>query len=91
MTSMQYANNLYAKSCEVAEIFDKSTLNVIFMGKISFSISHIWRDYRSTGAFADGIDIVFKMQLLLAILKGFVKPASSGNHIAPSNPFPRRN
>lgn len=38
MTYMQYAGDFYAKSCQVAEVYDEFTLNNIFIKDFDSSI-----------------------------------------------------
>lgn len=40
MASIQYDNYLNAKSCEIKNVYDESTLNVIFIEGINSSICH---------------------------------------------------
>lgn len=88
MTPMKYASDLYASLCKVASVYDKSTLNEIFVEGDDSSIYCSLRKYCATHPHADVINIAFKAWWLLATQRSSVKPASSGNYAAQQNPSP---
>lgn len=48
MTSMQYSDGLYAKSCKVADVYDNYTSNDISVEGFDPSIWHSIREYWAT-------------------------------------------
>lgn len=48
MTRQQYANDLVARSCKAADVFNESTLNVVFIKAYDTSIRHSLRIYRTS-------------------------------------------
>lgn len=67
MTLMQYADDLYAKSCKVKDADDESTLNKTFIKEVDPSVSHILREYWNSTPQADLSDIAVKVQTRPAI------------------------
>lgn len=45
ISAMKYANDLYTKSCNVAEVDDKATLNDIFIDGVNSPICHSLHKY----------------------------------------------
>lgn len=90
MTPMQFADDLYAKSCKVANTYEEATLNDVFIEGVGSFICHSLREFWDTHQHADVIDIAFKAQALVAIQKGSLKAASSDNHATQSKHFARR-
>lgn len=82
MTTRQYPEDLHAKPCKVADVYDESTLNDIFIKGVDFTICHRVRKYWAMQPHVDLNNIAFKPQSLLAIQKNSAKPASFGNHAA---------
>lgn len=72
-------------------VYDKSTLNDIFIKAIDSPICHSLFDYWAINPHADERDIAFKAQSLQPIQKCSAKPGSFGNHAAQLKPFARRN
>lgn len=91
ITYKHYADNLYAKSCNMADVYDESTIADIFIDKVDSSVSDRLHEYCATHLCADVSDFVFKAQSLLEIQKGSMKPASSCSQAARSKPFARCN
>lgn len=73
MTSVQYADHLFANSCKDAVFYNESSLNVIFIEGVDSSIWHSLWKYRDSNPQANVIDIAFKAQSLLAIEEGMIK------------------
>lgn len=69
MTSKQYASDLIAKSCKVADVYVERTLNDAFIEGLDASISHSLRNYWPRNAQADLTDISFQAESLLPIQK----------------------
>lgn len=69
ITPQQYADEIAAKSCKVAKVYDESTLNNVFIGAVESSIRHKVRNYWATHPKADLMNIVFQAELLLATQK----------------------
>lgn len=73
------------------DVYDKTTLNGIFIDEVDYftympRLVRIW----ATHPHAEVTDIVFKVQMMLVIQKGFVKPVLSGNYAAQLILFLRR-
>lgn len=64
MTSIQYAGALFAKSRNVADVYDVSALNDIFIEGVVPSICYSLYQYSTMHAMADVADIVFNAQSL---------------------------
>lgn len=64
---MQYADCLYAKSCRVADRYDESTVNDIFMEEVEYSICYSLQEHLVMHPHVDETNIGFKTQSLLAI------------------------
>lgn len=62
MTFMRYADDLHGKSCKVANVFDESTLNYIFIESVNPSVFQSLRKYWATHPQADVTDIFFQAQ-----------------------------
>lgn len=59
MTPQQYANDLIAKLCKVADVYDESTLNDVFIEGVDASIQQSLRNFRVTNPHSDLTDIAF--------------------------------
>lgn len=79
MTAMRYVDDLYAKFCKVADVYDDSTLNVILIKGIDFSISRSLRKYCATKPQANSTSIAFKATSLVAIQKESTRHSYTGN------------
>lgn len=79
---MQYAVDLYAKSCNVADIYDKSFNSDILIESANPSKCHILQEYWVTHQQAYVTNIAFKTQSLLAIQNGAAKLTDTNNHAA---------
>lgn len=79
---MQNIDDLYAKSCIVADVYDESTLNNIFIEGVDLSIRHSPREYWATHLQASMTGIVLEDQSLLEIQGGATKPANTNNRAA---------
>lgn len=82
--TMQYAENLYAKSCKVADVYDESTLNGILVCGVDSAICHCLSNYWVSKPEANLTNIAFKALLLLAIQKGSAKLPHAGSPNAPT-------
>lgn len=91
MTPMQYADDLNAITCKVANFYEEETFNDIFINVVDRSICNSMRKYWATHPHANLTNIALKAQSLQAIQKGSVKAVLSGSHAAPSEPSTRRN
>lgn len=67
MTSLQYADGLYKKSCKVADVYGDLTLIAISIKAVDLSIYHSLQKYRATHPQADETNIASKMQWVLSI------------------------
>lgn len=47
ITPMQYADKLYANSCQAADVYNESTLNDLFTESIETFICHSFRKYQA--------------------------------------------
>lgn len=90
MTPIQYVDDLYSKSCKIADFFVKFTLNNNLIEEVDPSICQSPREYWATHPQADLFDIAFKLQSLLAIQKGATKPANTKNQAASSKTYGKR-
>lgn len=70
--SLQYADDLVAKSCKVTDAYGESILNDIFIELIDASIHDILRHHWTQNSQADLIHKNFSGELLLSIEKGYV-------------------
>lgn len=59
MTPPQYTNDLIAKSCKVADVFDKKTLKNVFIEGDEASIRYIMRHYWAQKPKADLSDFAY--------------------------------
>lgn len=79
MTRLLYANDLHAKSCKFADVYDISTGSKIFIEEFNpFSYLNIW-EYWSTQTQAQVSSIANKAQSLFAILKNATKAVNTNN------------
>lgn len=77
MTPVQYANNYSAKSCKVADIYDESTLNNIFIQDVDPSTCYrLWRTW-ATHTQAHMTNTAFKAQPLISNSK---RSSQTGQH-----------
>lgn len=90
MSPMPYADDLYAKFCKLTDVYNKSTLNKIFIVGVDLSICQRLREYWATHPQTDVTDTAFKAQSLLGIQKGATKPANTNNHDASNQTYGRR-
>lgn len=77
MTPQQYADDLIATSWKVADLYDISTLNDVFIEIVDASIWHSLRNYWPTNSYADFTDFAFQAESLLSIQKGSGKIQTS--------------
>lgn len=70
---MNYADDLYEKSCKVADVNEEFNLNAILGERGYPSIYHSLRKYCATHPKACLTDIVFMAQLLLKIQNGGIQ------------------
>lgn len=69
MTLQQYANDIIAKSFKVADVYDKTKLNPVFIDDIDSSIWHSLRNFCATHLQDDLTDIAFHAKSLPALQK----------------------
>lgn len=62
MTLMQYADDLYDKSCKVPEVYDEMALNNIFIEGADSSLSHSLRKFWATHSQANEREFAFEAQ-----------------------------
>lgn len=62
MTPTQYADNLYAKSFKLTDVYYDAKLNNISIERVDNSICHSLRNYWATHLCADVNDSAFKAQ-----------------------------
>lgn len=67
LTEQQYAGDNIAKLCKVADVYDKSTVNDVFIESVDSSIQHSFSSYCATHSQADLTDIVFHTKSFLVI------------------------
>lgn len=72
-TSMQYADNLYAKSYKMAAVYNESMLDDIFIEKGNCFIRHSLREYFTTYPHTDVADMASKAKYFLETQNGTVK------------------
>lgn len=70
VTPMQQVRDLYANSCKVADFFNESTLNNIFIKCAHPSYCHSLREYWATRPREGVPDLAFPVQTLLENKKG---------------------
>lgn len=70
VTRQQYPNDLIAKSCEVADVYDEATLKDVFIEGVDASVRRIHRHYWAQDSQADLTDIAFQAESLFYIQKG---------------------
>lgn len=75
ITSQQYGDNIIAKSCKVADVYDESTLKGVFIELVDSSIRHSFRNNWTTHPEADLTEIAFQVESLLPIEKGSGNPS----------------
>lgn len=90
MTPMQFASDLHAKSCKVADIYAESSLKDIFIEGVDPSICHSTWKYGATDPQIDLTDILYKEQSLLLMHNGATKSANTGNSSAYSKQYGKR-
>lgn len=84
MTPQSIIANLIVKSCKVADVYNKSSLNDVFIAKVDASICNILRNYRAPYSQADLTHIVFYADTLIAIqrlLRNEAKNATDENTV----------
>lgn len=64
---MQYADDLITKLCKVAEVYQKSALNEIFIIWTDSSVCHSCKEYYASSPLAGQTSTAFKEQMLLKI------------------------
>lgn len=84
MTPIQYADDLYTKSYNVADVYDESTLNESYIKDVDPFIYHSAWEYWATHPQADGTNIAFKAHALLEIQKEAADPANDNNQVVSS-------
>lgn len=67
MTLIQYADDLFAKLCKVADVYDESILDDIFIKGVEAYICHSLKKFWACSPQSDLADIAFLVQQLLAI------------------------
>lgn len=70
MKPQQYAHDLVANTCIVADVYDEYTLNVVFTEGVDPSIRHSPRHFWAQNPQADLTDNTFQAESLLFIQKG---------------------
>lgn len=67
MTSQQFAEDLIANSCKIATVYDKSTLNDVFVDGVNAFVHHSLRDYWALHPHPDLTNIALHADSFLAI------------------------
>lgn len=67
MTAQQYAYDRMAKSCRVADVYEKSALNGVLIEEVGESIHYSLQNYRGTNSQANLLDIAFQNESPLSI------------------------
>lgn len=88
MNAQLYAEELIAKSCMVAIVYSKGTLNNVLIERVDKSIYHSLRNYSATNPQGKPTDIAFQSKLLLAIQKVSGKQLTVGQQsLRPVGPY----
>lgn len=69
MTLQQFAENLIADSCKVTYLYDKNTLNNVYIEGFDASTRHSWHKYWLTNPQLDIFNILFQAESLLSTQK----------------------
>lgn len=68
-TPQQFADDMITKSYEVADVYDESALNNVFIERVNASICHSLRGYWALHQTANITNISFYANFILAIQK----------------------
>lgn len=84
---MQDANNFYAKSWKVAELYNELGFNDVFIREVDSSICYKHREYWATHLQANVNTISLKAQIFLAIQKLLLTQSLFCIHVETKNVF----
>lgn len=77
MTSRQYADDTFAKSCRFADVYDGRSLNDVFIEDVNASVCHSFRYFLTQNPRSDLSDVAFQAESLLYIQKALAKPRTT--------------
>lgn len=88
MIPQQYVDELDAKSCKVDDVYDKGTINDIFIERFNASIRHSLRHCWKRNSLMDLNDIAFLAKYLLSIQERATStPFNNRNNSTSGEPF----
>lgn len=87
---MQIADDLYAKACKVANVYDEFILSGISIESVDYFTCQSRQEYWVSNLQAALTNIVFKEQSLLAIQKESAKPPHAGIQNATTEQFGKK-
>lgn len=91
MTAQQYADDLVAKSCKVADVYDDWKLKNVFIEGVDACIRHSLRHYLARNPQADLTDIDFQAYSLLSIQReANATPENNQNNLTSDKLFNRK-
>lgn len=79
MPLMQYADDLCAKSSEVADVYEESALSDIFVQEVGSTMCDSHKELSAANPQADLTNTAFNGQLLLAVQEGSTNTSYNGN------------
>lgn len=84
MSPQQHADDVTAKSCNAADVYDEGTASDVFIKGVALSTRQSFRSYLATQRQADLQKIVFQAESLFAIQKGSGNQSPCNQHLTRS-------